>query len=144
MLYLDSSSLLKLLWRESESEAVGAVAAAEDVVVVSSLAELETEVQMKAAWPAGRYRRGQWRRLRAKLAELRDSEPFRFQTLPGTMFRVALRQHAAAGRMHCRTLGRLHLGAMEEIQIRRLMTDDRGQGAAAATRGFDVLMPGSS
>ena len=42
MLYIDSSALLKLLWQEPESEAVRDHVASEDIVIVSSLTELET------------------------------------------------------------------------------------------------------
>ena len=142
MVYLDTSALLKLLWREPESEAVRIAVAAEEVVIVSSLVELETEVQLKAAWLGGRYRETQWRRFRAKLAELRDLEPFQFRILPGSLFQTALRQHVTAGRTHCRTLDRLHLAAMAELDLARLMTHDDVQAEAAHRLGFEVLRPG--
>ncbi len=134
--------MLKLLWREAESEAVDALVADEDVVVVSSLTELETEVQLAAAWRAGRYGKTRWRRLHGKLAEFRTTDPFRFQPLPGTVFDTALRQHTRAGRTHCRTLDRLHLAAMTEFELVRLMTHDGAQAAGARALGFEVLMPG--
>ena len=142
MVYLDSSSLLKLLWPEPESEAVRSRVAAEDAVVVSSLAELESEVQLRAAWLAGRYKEARWRRFREKLAELRGTEPFRFQRLGATVFDTALRQHRAKHAPHCRTLDRLHLAAMEELDVRRLMTNDTGQAGAARAMGFEVVTPG--
>ena len=143
MVYLDSSSLLKLLWPEPESAAVRAGVAAEDVVIVSSLAELESEIQLKAAWLAGRYRAARWRRFREKLAEFRETEPFRFHRLSAPVFDVALRQHRAGGKTHCRTLDRLHLAAMEELNVRRLMTNDASQAAAARAMGLEVLTPGA-
>src|SRR5262245_37766526 len=143
MVYLDSSSLLKLLWPEPESEAVRSRVAIEDVVVVSSLAELESEVQLKAAWLAGRYRGDRWRRLREKLAAFRETEPFRFHRLGAAVFETALRQHRAAGRIHCRTLDRLHLAAMEELVVDRLMTNDMDQAEAARAVGFEVVTPGA-
>ena len=142
MVYLDSSSLLKLLWPEPESAAVRAGVAAEDVVIVSSLAELESEVQLKAAWLAGRYRAARWRRFREKLAEFRETEPFRFHRLGAPVFDVALRQHRAGGNTHCRTLDRLHLDAMEELSVSRLMTNDANQAAVARAIGLKVLTPG--
>jgi predicted nucleic acid-binding protein len=142
VVYLDTSALLKLLWREPESQAVRTRVAAEDAVVVSSLVELETEVQLKAAWLGGRYREAQWRRFRAKLTELRDLEPFHFRTLPGSLFPTALRQHEAAGRSHGRTLDRLHLAAMAELDLDRLMTNDDVQAEAARVLGFEVVTPG--
>jgi predicted nucleic acid-binding protein len=142
MIYLDSSSLLKLLWSEPESQAVRAGVAVEDVVIVSSLAELESEVQLKAAWLAGRYGAARWRSLSEKLAELRETEPFRFHRLGAPVFDVALRQHRAGGKTHCRTLDRLHLAAMEELNVHRLMTNDANQAGAARALGLEVLTPG--
>ena len=142
MVYLDSSSLLKLLWPEPESESVRSRVAAEDAVIVSSLAELESEVQLKAAWLAGRYREARWRRFREKLAEFRATEPFRFHRLAAPVFETALRQHRAEQATHCRTLDRLHLAAMEELDVHRLMTNDTGQAGAARAMGFEVVTPG--
>ena len=142
MVYLDSSSLLKLLWPERESEAVRSLVATEEIVIISSLAELESQVQIKAAWLAGRYRMASWRRFMGKLVELRETEPFRFYRLAATVFQTALRQHRAGGKVHCRTLDRLHLAAMEELNVRRLITNDTSQAAAARAEGFDVVTPG--
>lgn len=144
MFYLDTSAMLKLLWPEPESDAVLEHVAREDVVVVSELAELETEVQLRAAWLVGRYREATWRRFRAKVAEFRETEPFAFRPLPGSLFQTALRQHHASGRVVCRTLDRLHLAAMEELDVNRLVTHDTTQAQAARALGFDVLMPGRS
>jgi len=140
--YLDTSAMLKLLWTEPESDAVRQHVAREDLVVVSALAELETEVQLTAAWLAGRYREAAWRRLLAKLAEFRGTEPFAFRSLPATLFETARRRQRASGRVHCRTLDRLHLAAMEELDVSRLVTHDATQAQAARALGFEVLMPG--
>jgi predicted nucleic acid-binding protein len=141
MLYIDSSALLKLFWDEPESAEVDRRLSTEDVVVVSSLAELEAEVQFAAGRFAGRYGEPQRRRLRAQLTGLRSTEPFRFRPVPGAIFEMALRQ-LEAGRRHCRTLDRLHLAAMAELEVTRLMTLDVAQGAAARELGFEVVMPG--
>jgi len=141
VLYLDSSALLKLLWQEPESDAVRDHVASEDLVIVSSLAELETHVQLSAAWLAGRYGKVRLERFRAKLAEFRATEPFRFRPLPGSVFETALQQHAGAGRIHCRTLDRLHLAAMTELDVARLMTHDAVQARAARSLGFEVVIP---
>ena len=141
MFYLDSSALLKLLWHEPESDAVREHVAREDLVIVSSLAELETRVQLTAAWLAGRYGKARRDRFRAKLAEFRTTDPFRFRPLPGSVFETALRQHAASSRTHCRTLDRLHLAAMTELDVTRLMTHDAVQAQAARVLGFEVVTP---
>jgi len=141
VIYIDSSSLLKLFWLEPESEAVRDRVAAEPAVLVSSLTELETESQFTAGWLAGRYGKARRDRYRAKLAELRRTDPFRFRALPGTVFDTALRLLAAAGRTHCRTLDRLHLAAMTEFEADRLLTHDAVQARAARALGFAVVSP---
>lgn len=140
MIYLDTSALLKLLWTEPESATVAAHVAAEDVVLVSALAELEAEVQLKAAWLAGRYRAAAWRAFRAKLAEFRQTEPFAFRPLPPGLFDTARQHQDRSGRVHCRTLDRLHLAAMEELRVTRLLTYDTTQAQAARAIGFEVVL----
>src|SRR6266487_6784716 len=127
MIYLDSSSLLKLLWNEPGSSAVVDAIAEESVIVVSVLAEMETLVQLKAAYLGGDYTLPQLRRFEAQLAVFRNQPPYEFRTLPGTIFQTALRQHRNSGNKHCRTLDRLHLAAMEELKVTRLITHDEGQ-----------------
>ena len=142
MIYLDSSSLLKLLWSEPESPAVVDAIAAENTVLVSVLAELETLVQLKAAYLGGDYSLPRLRRLEAQLAVLRNQPPYEFRTLSGTVFQTALRQHRNSGNRHSRSLDRLHLAAMEELKVTRLMTNDGNQSKAAVTAGFEVVSPG--
>lgn len=142
MIYLDSSSLLKLFWREPESGAVIDVLGREPLVVISTLTELETLVQLKAAYLAGEYTRANWRRLEAQLASLRNQTPFEFRSLPSTLLSTALRQHRNSGQVHCRPLDRLHLAAMEESELRRLLTHDDAQAAAGRALGFEILTPG--
>jgi predicted nucleic acid-binding protein len=142
MIYLDSSSLLKLLWSEAESSAVAGAVGAEDEAVISSLAEIETLVQLKAAYLGGDYTGPQWRRLEARFSILRHQPPYAFRDLPGAVFQTALRQHRNSAATHCRSLDRLHLAAMEQLGISRLMTNDERQAKAAATAGFEVIYPG--
>jgi uncharacterized protein with PIN domain len=141
MVYVDSSALLKLLWPEPETAAVREQLAVEDAAIVSSLTELEAEVQLRARRLAGHDGDARWRRLRSQSGELRTTAPFRFQPLPGTLFQTALRQAVEEARVHCRTLDRLHLAAMAELEVIRLMTHDVAQAAAQAL-GFEVTMPG--
>ena len=142
MIYVDSSSLLKLLWNEPESSFVIDAIGPENSVVISVLAELETLVQLKAAYRGGEYTLPQWRRFEARLTVLRNQPPYEFRTLPGTIFQTALRQHRNSGGTHCRALDRLHLAAMEELEISRLMTHDETQAKAAIVAGFEVVRPG--
>jgi predicted nucleic acid-binding protein len=60
----------------------------------------------------------------------------------GSVFSTAMRQDRTARRIHCRTLDRLHLAAMEELGLRRLMTNDAAEAAGAKALGFEVVGPG--
>jgi len=142
MIYLDTSCLLKLLREEPESGDVRSAVNAEDEVVVSSLTELETEVQLKAAALGGEIRASQWRQYQAKLAAMRNFDPFHFRHLPAAVFQTALRQHRHPQAAYCRSLDRLHLAAMEELKQRKLMTLDEAQGEAAEGLGHTVIRPG--
>ncbi|HEX4350854.1 MAG TPA: PIN domain-containing protein [Verrucomicrobiae bacterium] len=141
MIYLDSSSLLKLLWQEAESSAVVDAMTEENNVVISVLTEMETQIQLKAAYLGGDYSLPQLRRFEAQLSFLRNEPPYEFRTLPSAVFQTALRQHRNSGNLHCRSLDRLHLAAMEELKITRLMTHDEGQAKAAIAAGFEVVRP---
>jgi predicted nucleic acid-binding protein len=142
VIYIDTSCLLKLLRTETSSADVRAAIATETAVLVSVLTELETLVQLKAIWTGGSFTRAQWRKLEAELALLRNQPPFEFRTLPSAVFQTALRQHRNSRDLHCRSLDRLHLAAMEELKASRLMTHDEGQAKAAVEAGYEVLRPG--
>jgi predicted nucleic acid-binding protein len=142
VIYLDTSCLLKLLREEPESTDVRRAVDAEDEVIVSSLAELETEVQLKAAAVGGELRTSQWRQYQAKLASMRNFDPFHFRYLPAAVFSTALRQHRHPQAVYCRSLDRLHLAAMEESKVTRLMTLDEIQGRVALALNWEVVRPG--
>jgi len=142
MIYLDTSCLVKIVRPETGSAHVRTAIAAESEVVISVLAELETLVQIKAGWTGGTYARSQWRKLELELGLLRNQPPFEFMLLPARTFQTALRQHRNSGDLHCRSLDRLHLAAMEELKISRLMTHDENQAQAAMEAGFKVVRPG--
>ena len=144
MLYLDTSSLLKSFFAEPESDAVDAALAVEDAVIISPLTELETFVQLRARWLGGRLTLAKYRRSLDQFEALRNRSPFVFRPLSGAVFATAIRQHRKADDLHCRSLDRLHLAAMEELEITRLMTHDSRQAAAARAAGFRVLTPDSA
>ena len=142
MIYIDTSCLLKLFRTEYLSVDVRAAITAESEVIVSSLAQLETLIQLKALWRGGELTKPQWRKLEVELAWLQNQPPFEFRTLPAAVFQTALRQHRNSRDLHCRSLDRLHLAAMEELKVSRLMTHDEGQAKAAIEAGVEVVRPG--
>ncbi|NOS68757.1 MAG: type II toxin-antitoxin system VapC family toxin [Verrucomicrobia bacterium] len=142
MIYLDTSCLLKLLRDEPESADVRSAVSSEETVVVSSLAELETEVQLKAAAVGGELRTSQWRQYQAKLAAMRNFDPFHFRHLPAAVFSTALRQHRHPQSVFCRAMDRLHLAAMEELKLTRLITLDDVQAKVATALDYEVIRPG--
>ena len=142
MIYADTSCLLKVLRPEPLSEAVWSAISDEAAVIVSVLAELETLVQLKADWTGGILTRKQWRQVETQFGILRNQPPFEFRALPAAVFQTALRQHRNSGDKHCRSLDRLHLAAMEELKVSRLMTHDEAQAKAAIEAGFEVVRPG--
>src|SRR6266581_3010663 len=139
MSYIDSSSLLKILWEEPESTAVREAIGAEQEVVISTLTELETEVQLRAKWLGVALTKTRYQAYRKKLASFRETAPFEFRDLSGAVFRRAIEQHLAGSKQHCRTLDRLHLASMEELGLRRLLTNDAKQAGAARGLGYAVV-----
>ena len=142
MIYADTSCLLKVLRPEPWSEVVWKAIQDEESVVVSVLAELETLMQLKANWTGGGLSRNESRQAETRFGILRNQPPFEFRTLSAAIFRTALRQHRNSGELHCRSLDRLHLAAMEELRITRLMTHDEAQAKVALDCGFKVVRPG--
>jgi len=142
MIYIDTSCLVKLLCEEPESDAVREAVEVEEQIIISSLTELEAEVELKGMEMGGELRVGQWRHFQARLAAMKNLDPFVFRFLPASVFQTALRQHRHARSVYCRSLDRLHLAAMEEMNVSRLMTLDRKQAEVATALGFKVLQPG--
>lgn len=141
LIYIDSSCLFKVFRYEPESSAVLEAIGREETVIVSALAELEVLVQLKADYLGSSLTRPRWRQLEAQFAVLRNQPPYEFRALPAAIFQTALRQHRNSGGVHCRSLDRLHLAAMEELSISRLMTHDSRQAKAAGEAGFEVVSP---
>jgi predicted nucleic acid-binding protein len=137
VLYIDTSSLLKLLWQEAESDRTRQRIAAEQKVVLSSLAELEADVQLAGACLAGKYSRAKLNAYRRALSAFAEIDPFERTGLPGELFHVALRQQRRVSEPHCGTLDRL--AAMEWLGLSRLLTHDHRQAQAASALGFEVI-----
>jgi uncharacterized protein with PIN domain len=142
MVYLDTSSLLKLIWQERETEIVAERVSREDAVLVSSLAELESKIQITSGYLTGNYPLSLSRRLRRELDQMLSSEPFHRRSLSGRVFDLAEIQHTRHGlNGFCRTLDRMHLAAMEELGLKRLITNDLKQAEAAHALGFVAEIP---
>ncbi len=139
-LYLDTSCLVKLLKVEPETDAVSKLVHGEEEVVVSELALLEAELQITAASLGGELTPGQARQAGETLKATTREHPFMVRAVGADVFQIARRQ--AAGKGYCRTLDRLHLAAMESLGVRRLLTHDDQQAAAARALGFAVVRPG--
>jgi predicted nucleic acid-binding protein len=138
-LYIDTSCLLKLFFVEPESERVRELVTREPQVIISTLARLEAAQCLLASRLAGDVSRTQLRRLSSRIAEMLQTPPFEVAEFPAAAVSVSERQSSRG--VYCRTLDRLHLGAMEELGLRRLLTNDDQQAVAARALGFEVLMP---
>ena len=113
--------------------------AAEQRLVLSSLAELEADTQLVAACLAGRYSRAKLSAYRRALSAFAEIDPFERTELPGQITHLALQQQRRVSKPHCGTLDRLHLAAMEWLGLWRLLTHDHRQAQAARALGFRVI-----
>jgi predicted nucleic acid-binding protein len=141
-LYLDTSCLLKLLFAEPDTPRVASLLVGEPRVVGSTLARLEALVQIHGRAAGGHLARRAARRLVARLDSMLEAWPFELVPSSGTLIATAEAQlRGAAGVSHCRTMDRLHLAAMQELGLGRLLTNDESQARAAAALGFAVVRP---
>jgi len=141
-LYLDASCLLKVLFPEPETSRVMQLVAAEEHVVVSTLARLETLVQVQARAAAGLLTRPAARSLVARLEALLGQTPYEVVRAPAEVVDVAEGQVRPLPReAYCPTLDRLHLAVMKSLDLRRLLTNDDAQARAARALGFSVVVP---
>jgi predicted nucleic acid-binding protein len=141
-LYLDTSCLLKLLFVEPESMRTSQLLVVKPHVVVSSLARLEAIVQIQGRVAGGSLTASKAASLVRLLDQTLASTPFNLMTMPSGIDGIAAGQIIPFNRsVHCRTLDRLHLAAMQGLGIRRLITNDDIQAHAARALGFEVLQP---
>ena len=116
--------------------------AAEDHVVVSSLARLETLVQLHARTVGGLLTRPAVRSLVNRLDELLRQDPYEVVRIPSEIVELAEGQVRPLPRgAYCPTLDRLHLAVMKSLDLRRLLTNDDAQARAARALGFSVVVP---
>lgn len=141
MIYVDTSSLLKLIFIEDFSDEVVKAISSGEAAIVSGITRLEAGVQMRARQRGGQFGERGLAKAEAGLVQLLRSQPFAEALVSNALFDTALRQHEQSG-IHCRSMDRLHLAAMEELGIRRLMTHDVRQAEAAREMEMEVVMPG--
>jgi predicted nucleic acid-binding protein len=139
-LYIDTSALLKVFFVEPESNRVVSLVSGEAVVTVSSLARLEALVQVKRREASGSIKVETADKLMLQIEARLRLAPFHLRKCPGDLIEVAEKQ-AAASTAYCPTRDRLHLAAMQVFGLRRLLTNDDMQAAAARALGYEVLMP---
>jgi predicted nucleic acid-binding protein len=138
-LYLDTSCLLKLVFSEPESPKVASLLAPESRIVVSNLGQLEASVEINGRVESGYLTRSAATRLLRALDALVGLAPYELAALPASILETARTQVVPPGKtLHCRTIDRLHLAAMHELGLGRLLTNDRIQASAAAALGFTV------
>lgn len=139
-LYLDTSCLLKLFFREAESERVARAIAAEGVAIVSELTRVEAETQLRARLLGGHYSRAKHKKLVEELERTLMRDPFTVVRVPADAFATA-RSLVGQVKVHCRTLDLLHLAVMATCGVTRLFTNDAGQATVARDLGMEVQMP---
>lgn len=141
-LYIDTSCLLKVPFPEPETARVMQLVAAEEHVVVSSLARLETVVQIHARLCGGLLSRPAGRQLIRRLDELLRRTPYDVVRVPLSALDLAEKQVRPPQReAYCPTLDRLHLAVMRALDVRRLLTNDDAQARGARELGFSVVLP---
>ncbi len=141
MIYIDTSSLLKLFIRDVHFEAVNTAIQLESAVVTTSLTQLKASVQLRAIHLGGSWGAARYVRMRGRLAETLAKDPFVIRPLMSRVFTTATMQNELSA-IHCCSLDRLHLAAMAELGVTRLMTHDGRQADGAKELGFEVVMPG--
>ncbi len=141
-LYLDTSCILKVFFPEPETAKTLAVISAESRVVVSSLARLEMLSQIHGRVAGGLLSASRARRLLKRVEAVLKMAPYEPARCPADLIEIAEAQmQPILKSVYCRTLDRLHLAAMEALGVRRLLTNDDTQAAAARALGLQVLLP---
>ena len=139
-LYLDTSCLLKLFIREPESPRVIELLGKESQIVVSELARLEAETQLRARLRGGLLSKAKHEKLARQLEATLTLDPFSVAPFPSEAFERA-RTFANRIKVHCRTLDLLHLAAMDCDGLSRLLTNDSAQATVARSLGIVVELP---
>jgi predicted nucleic acid-binding protein len=132
---------LKLIITDQDSCAVEAAIKRESLVVISPLTELEVSVQLRGRFLGGLCSNKRYINTCNWVDKTISNAPFVRRDLVSRFFSVAITQHAVSS-VHCRSLDRLHLAAMAELGVKRLMTHDVRQADGARELSYEVVMPG--
>lgn len=141
MIYIDTSSLLKTVILDNLSGVVIGAIRSETQVVLTPLAHLEALVRLRASYLGGNLSKNRWQQMVRKFEHSIEAKPYVQIQTEMTVYQIAIRQQSEST-VHCRSLDRLHLAAMEELGVGRLMTHDVRQAEAAREMGYEVVMPG--
>jgi uncharacterized protein with PIN domain len=136
-LYVDGSILPKLLRHEPESRRVQEIFAGEAQLIISALTRLETLVVIDS-WIAGGLAKAEGAARRKALEHLHSAPNVVRRSCRTAIFEIAEAQLASA---YCPTLDRLHLAVMEDLNLRRLFTNDDQQADSARALGYEVILP---
>jgi predicted nucleic acid-binding protein len=139
-LYLDTSCLLKLFIREPESVRVIELLGKESQIVVSELARLEAETQLRARLLGGLLTKAKHQKLARELEATLALDPFSVVPFPIEAFERA-RDMASRTKVHCHTLDLLHVAVMHCDGLDRLLTNDAAQANLARSLGIAVELP---
>lgn len=126
---------------DQDSCAVEAAIERESIVVISPLTELEISVQLRGRRLGGLYSNKRYINTCNWVDRTISNAPFVRRDLASRVFSLAMEQNAVT-QVHCRSLDRLHLAAMAELGVKRLMTHDVRQADGARELGYEVEMPG--
>jgi predicted nucleic acid-binding protein len=141
MIYIDTSSFLKLFLIEDFSQETTEKVFWESAVIVSSLTILEARIQIRGLQLGGVLRAGVAGQAVVQMFSHLEKPPFKVQPVTEMAVQRGL-VRCETSQVHCRALDRLHLAILEERGITRLMTHDTRQAAAARELGYEVISPG--
>jgi predicted nucleic acid-binding protein len=139
--YIDTSCVLKLLIMDESTPRLARLVARDHEIVVSVLTHLEARTRLLVLRRGGTLSFSQYRETLRNLDRYLQTDPFRMHTLAGGVFDVAIEQLRRKGAVHCRSLDRLHLAAMETLGAKRLITTDAQQARAARSLGLTIVAP---
>jgi len=120
---------------------VASQVAAEEHVVVSTLAHFELRCRSKVGSPVARSRPSPRPALLSVVDRTLAEYPYEIAETPSNVYSVAAANSCPWAAPCIAGPWIAAPGAMEALGLRRLLTNDEIQGRAAKARGFEVLLP---